>query len=292
VGDADDVVPIAENTTPFEERVKAAGGNITVMHKPGVNHHPHSLENPTPIVDFIIAATGYKTNFAAIAAPASEYRSAAGWIEGKDWWSQNDEINSLLQANGSTDIVFIGNSITQGIGGERPSVTYKPGKAIFDSIFNNKSWLSAGISGDRVQHILWRLQHGNYASTKIKIAVLTIGVNNFPDDSPEEVAIGIHLVLQWMKKNMPNTKIILIGPLPAGVKKQDMLRVKYERVQSIIASEANGKQIFYLPLHSVFIKPYGDLDLKLCAGDGIHLVKKGYEAWAVALEPLVKKLLK
>jgi lysophospholipase L1-like esterase/pimeloyl-ACP methyl ester carboxylesterase len=292
IGDADDVVPIAENTTPFEARVKSAGGNITVIHKPGVNHHPHSLENPTPMVDFILSATGYKTNFAAIPAPGSEYRSAAGWKEGTDWWTQNDDINSLLKYNAQTDIVFIGNSITQGIGGERPSVSYKPGKAIFDSIFKNKSWVSAGISGDRTQHILWRLQHGDYANTKIKIAVLTIGVNNFPDDSPEEIAAGIHSILQWMKKYMPTTKIILIGPLPVGVKKQDMLRVKYEKVQSIIPKEADGGHIVYLPLQTIFIKADGDLNMELCSGDRIHLIEKGYEAWAMALKPLVEKLIK
>ena len=54
VGDADKVVPVAENTTVFEERVNAAGGLINVIHKPGVGHHPHSLVNPQPIVSFIL----------------------------------------------------------------------------------------------------------------------------------------------------------------------------------------------------------------------------------------------
>lgn len=56
-GDADEVVPMEENTIPFEEKVKALHGNITVIHKPGFKHHPHSLPNPTPIVDFILKAT-------------------------------------------------------------------------------------------------------------------------------------------------------------------------------------------------------------------------------------------
>ena len=74
VGDADEVVPVDENTNPFEAAINKAGGNITVIHKPGVGHHPHSLANPSPIVDFILRSTGYKTNFAALAAPGSEYR--------------------------------------------------------------------------------------------------------------------------------------------------------------------------------------------------------------------------
>lgn len=59
VGDADDVVPVAENTIPFEQKIKAAGGSIQVIHKPGIGHHPHSLPNPQPVVDFILQATNY-----------------------------------------------------------------------------------------------------------------------------------------------------------------------------------------------------------------------------------------
>lgn len=56
VGDADDVVPVDENTAIFEQKVKALGGNIQVIHKTGIGHHPHSLANPQLIVDFILNA--------------------------------------------------------------------------------------------------------------------------------------------------------------------------------------------------------------------------------------------
>ena len=53
-GDADDVVPLTENTAIFAERYRAAGGLIEVILKPGVNHHPHSLKDPAPIVEFLV----------------------------------------------------------------------------------------------------------------------------------------------------------------------------------------------------------------------------------------------
>ncbi|MGF6930731.1 lysophospholipase L1-like esterase/pimeloyl-ACP methyl ester carboxylesterase [Chitinophaga sp. W2I13] len=56
LADADTDVPPEENTLPFEEKIKALGGDITVMHKPGFAHHPHSFPDPTPIVDFILKA--------------------------------------------------------------------------------------------------------------------------------------------------------------------------------------------------------------------------------------------
>jgi hypothetical protein len=40
----------------MESRYKALGGEITVLHKPGVGHHPHGLDDPKPVVDFIMKA--------------------------------------------------------------------------------------------------------------------------------------------------------------------------------------------------------------------------------------------
>jgi pimeloyl-ACP methyl ester carboxylesterase len=54
VGDADDIVPVPENTAIIEERYKKLGGTIEVIHKPGVGHHPHGLNDPKPVVDFIL----------------------------------------------------------------------------------------------------------------------------------------------------------------------------------------------------------------------------------------------
>jgi len=54
--DADEVVPPAENTLLFERKIKAQNGKVSVMHKPGFKHHPHSLPDPKPIVSFILNA--------------------------------------------------------------------------------------------------------------------------------------------------------------------------------------------------------------------------------------------
>ena len=52
-GDADDVVPWEENTGLVAQRYRQLGGDITLMTKPGVGHHPHGLDDSTPIVEFI-----------------------------------------------------------------------------------------------------------------------------------------------------------------------------------------------------------------------------------------------
>jgi pimeloyl-ACP methyl ester carboxylesterase len=52
-GEDDEVVPMAENTDLFEQKILDHGGRITVIRKRGVKHHPHSLKDPTLIVNFI-----------------------------------------------------------------------------------------------------------------------------------------------------------------------------------------------------------------------------------------------
>jgi pimeloyl-ACP methyl ester carboxylesterase len=52
-GDADEVVPWDENTGLVADRYQKLGGKITLLRKPGVNHHPHGLDDSTPIVNFI-----------------------------------------------------------------------------------------------------------------------------------------------------------------------------------------------------------------------------------------------
>lgn len=52
-GDADEVVPWEENTGIVAERYRKLGGSITLIRKSGIGHHPHGLDDPQPIVDFI-----------------------------------------------------------------------------------------------------------------------------------------------------------------------------------------------------------------------------------------------
>jgi dienelactone hydrolase len=52
-GDADEVVPWDENTGVVAKRYRELGGEIQLIAKPGGHHHPHGLDDSTPIVDFL-----------------------------------------------------------------------------------------------------------------------------------------------------------------------------------------------------------------------------------------------
>ncbi|MBU0608076.1 MAG: prolyl oligopeptidase family serine peptidase, partial [Armatimonadetes bacterium] len=57
-GDADTAVPPVENVLVVQERYGKLGGRIETICKPGVGHHPHSLVDPAPIVEFVRQAYG------------------------------------------------------------------------------------------------------------------------------------------------------------------------------------------------------------------------------------------
>lgn len=52
-GGSDDVVPYDENGELFVKRFRAAGGVIEEIVKPECGHHPHSVEDPSPVVRFL-----------------------------------------------------------------------------------------------------------------------------------------------------------------------------------------------------------------------------------------------
>jgi pimeloyl-ACP methyl ester carboxylesterase len=58
-GGADQTVPLAENTAVLEKRYRELGAPIEVIVKPGGDHHPHSLPDPAPIVEFLTKNTRF-----------------------------------------------------------------------------------------------------------------------------------------------------------------------------------------------------------------------------------------
>ncbi len=291
-GEADSVVPVNENTRIFEEKLLEKGAKITVIYKKDVDHHPHSLMNPTPIVNFILRATGHKINFASLIAPGSEYRSGAGWKEGKGWWAQANDIDSLCQTSGEIDLLLIGNSITQGWGGSRSLTTYKPGQQAADEHFKGLKWINAGISGDRTQHVAWRLKNGHYEKAQPKFISLAIGVNNFGDDTAEEIAAGIQMDVKLIQEKMPNATLLFFGPLPTGLDRDSNQRKKYDRIHELIAQLGNGTSIHYFNMLERFSDESEHLNMDYYSKDGVHLIPKGYEAWAEFINMKIQKLQK
>lgn len=301
VGDADDVVPVAENTAVFEQRYTAAGGtNMEVIHKPGVGHHPHSLSNPAPIVGFVLHAAGLAENPCVRPVPGNEYRSGAGWTGGAEWHAVARDITATIEKQTAAlgpdkrlKLLLLGNSITQGFGGCRALVAGKPGRAAMDAVIGDSLlWASAGISGDRTQSLLWRIQNGGYEKARPENVAITIGVNNLNGgDRPEEIAEGIILVAQEAARRYTGARIILFGLLPAGADDSDPRRVKSNAVHARLAAskERLPEGVEYIDPTPWFIDAgnNGALLPGLYSGDCIHLTEGGYQVWSRHIGQLI-----
>lgn len=56
-GADDTAVPVDENARVVEERYRSLGGRVDIIVKENCGHHPHSLKDPAPIVNFILKHT-------------------------------------------------------------------------------------------------------------------------------------------------------------------------------------------------------------------------------------------
>lgn len=287
VGDIDEGVPVAENTAIFEREVAKYGHSVHVIHKPNVGHHPHSLNNPEKIVSFILKAMGYKRNMCVYPVPGNEYRSAAGWSEGAEWYAVARDIEATLEGR-KLKLLMLGNSITQGLGGERQRITSRAGQQAMDEAFGKGAWENAGISGDRTQHLLWRLKNCNYNRCSPEVAVITIGINNInAGDEAKDVAEGIVACAEEARRQMPDTRIILLGLLPAGKPVNAWMRKACDEVHAHL-KRANIKDVEYINPTSWFTLDNGELNTALYSKDNLHLSAEGYKVWSKKIAELIK----
>ena len=184
---------------------------------------------------------------------------------------------------GKCDIVFIGDSITQGWEGN--------GKNVWQKYYGKRKCLNLGVGGDRTQHVLWRLERGQLDGVKPKVAVLMIGTNNSnrDDNSEADILEGVQLVVKRIRERLPKTKIIVVGIFPRG-QTFSTQRGKILQVNQALAKLADGKMIYYIDFGSQLIETDGSIS-KAVMPDHLHLSERGYVIWAAAIEPKLKKLL-
>lgn len=242
--------------------------------------------NPDFLVNFVLEKARKKTNFAIIPIYGTEYRTASiGWTANSDWFTEFEDINQGLQK--PIDILFLGNSITQGIGSGRTKVERTIGKLAFEKAFKEKKLLSAGIASDKVQHVLWRIQNATYGTIAPKNIVLTIGVNNFNEESTIEIVDGIEKCVNLLCEKFPSSNIILLGPLPAGRNHDHMLRLKYNMVHCRLQSIIFPPIVKYCNTDKLFINKDGVIPQEISA-DEVHLTEKGYEMWADFIKKIIE----
>lgn len=202
----------------------------------------------------------------------------------QDWWMPRHEEKLEDPDREDANLLFLGDSITQGWEGT--------GKDVWDRYYEDFGSFNIGFSGDRTEHVLWRLQNGEVDGMNPELTVLMIGTNNtgHRQDPPECTARGIEMILDELKERLPETKILMLAIFPRGETPDDPLRQLNNEINNRIQSFADNNRVYFLNINDAFLDDNGRLPESIMP-DMLHPNEYGYEIWAEQMEPTLERLL-
>ncbi len=197
------------------------------------------------------------------------------------------------RTQGKIDLYFMGNSITRRWGAtDYPQLLENWRQNFF-------GWNAAdfGWGADRIEHMLWRIEHGELDGVNPKVIVISAGTNNVgsrPGDEEkiEDITRGIRALVALCQAKAPAAKIILMGIFPRNDDKANPTAViaEIDRINANIARMANGTSVRYLNINDKLADSNGRLFDGMTM-DQLHPTVKGYQLWAEALRPVLTEWL-
>jgi lysophospholipase L1-like esterase len=200
------------------------------------------------------------------------------------WWAERHAQKLAEVKAGPFELVFIGDSITHGWDG-----SFRPGPdRVWSAYFGARRALNLGFSGDRTEHVLWRLDHGEADGLAPRAVVLLIGTNNIGHGTHTvaETAAGVAAVCRRVRAKMPRARLILLAVFPRRDKGAEVAR-KIDELNRLIAPLGREPGIWFVDLNGAMLEPDGSLSRDTMP-DLLHPGPIGYVKWAEALEPTLR----
>ena len=220
--------------------------------------------------------------FTLTLAAAEKQHSATKPVPRGGGWTKRHESFNKRVAKGECDLIFIGDSITQGWEGR--------GKNVWAKFYGKRNAVNLGIGGDRTQHVIWRLDNGNLKNIAPKAAVIMIGTNNAGANTSQQIADGVEAIVKQLRNKTPKTQILILAVFPRGSNPADKRRKVNEGANAIFKKLADGKHVHYLDIGPKFLETDGTLTRKIMP-DLLHLSQAGYTIWAESIEGKLKELM-
>lgn len=192
---------------------------------------------------------------------------------------------------GGVNVLFLGDSITDH--------WRDRGSNVWNTYYVPLHAANFGISADRVQHVLWRIEHGELDGIDPKVIVLMIGTNNTGKEkdhttirnTPPQVIEGVTAIVNDLRKKLPQSKILLLAIFPRD-KPGSPFRDQIKEINAGLAKLDDGKKISYLDIGPKFLAPDGTLLPGVMLHDNLHPTNKGYAIWAKAMQPTLEQMMK
>jgi len=229
-----------------------------------------------------MGTTAMAEDAAKAATPAPRENTAVIPMPGgSDTWRARHQAMNDRAKEGNVGLVYIGDSI---VGNWRWD-----GKLVWDHYYAKRQGVILGISGDRTQQVLWRLQHGNIDGISPRLAMVMIGQNNGPFNTGEEIAAGVTTIVDTLRDKLPETRILVLAIFQRG-KTPTPERAVLSKANEIVSRLADGKRVFFLDINDRFVRPDGSIPAELMP-DWEHPNEDGHRVWAEAIEPKVAELM-
>jgi lysophospholipase L1-like esterase len=171
------------------------------------------------------------------------------------------------------------------------------GSNVWNQYYAPQHAANFGISADRTEHVLWRLDNGELDGIHPKVVVLMIGTNNTgkerngtPRNTTPQVIEGVQAVVNDIRAKLPDTKILLLGIFPRGTL-DDPQRAQVALINTVIAKLDDGKMVRFLDIGPKFLEADGTLSKNIMP-DLLHPSERGYQIWADAMNPTLDEMMK
>jgi hypothetical protein len=89
-------------------------------------------------------------------------------------------------------------------------------------IFCAKQAVNMGFGWDRIENVLWRVQHGELDDIAPNQLVLMIGTNNLQYNTDDEIVQGLQFLIDAIRSRQPNAKLLLMGIFPRKEMEQEL----------------------------------------------------------------------
>jgi lysophospholipase L1-like esterase len=204
-------------------------------------------------------------------------------------WVKRHEGFVAQAKSGGIDLLFMGDSITD--------FWRSRGSNVWNQFYAPQHAADFGISGDRTQHVLWRMDNGELDGIKPKVVVLMIGTNNTgkerdkktPRNSPPQVIEGVTAVVNDIRARLPESKILLLAIFPRGDGGPEQ-QAQINEINPAIAKLNDGKMVKFLDIGPKFLDENGVLP-KTVMPDLLHPNEHGYQIWADAMNPTLNEMM-
>lgn len=249
------------------------------------------------------------SGFASVATAAPAGFAATRPAPRVEYWQQRlNDIEVALQdaaALRQVRVLFVGDSITDfWLLDDNPWVEgQKCGRQIWNESFatigSPNFALNIGISGDRMEHVLYRIQPrsegglGQLDSPDLQpeFIVLMIGINNtWAAEHPvaDSVFAGVQAVLETLHQRKPRARIVLQSLLPTQdeSKNANVVRPVNTRLKDLIAKPPFANYAVWLDLYPGFVDAQGQ-QVATNFNDGLHPNAAGYRIWRDRLVPFL-----